>query len=136
MTAHYLDAPMSEGKAMGLQIGMEEVVGRPVLFVAGSGDEALLTRLANAIGCLMSTDDVRVVDVDDLLLSDVNATRAFLAHLVDGDAGERLVLSCKRLTGRKLLRLWGGDDLVIFADTSQAVVAAYAERVCVSAGSA
>ncbi len=111
---------------MGLQIGMDQVLGRPVLFVVGSGDEALLTRVAKAIVCLMSTDDdLRVVNVDDLLLSDVNATRAFLAHLVDGDAGERLVLSCNRLSGRKLLRLWGGDDITIFADTSQAVLSAY-----------
>ncbi|HEV2070254.1 MAG TPA: hypothetical protein VGR26_10705, partial [Acidimicrobiales bacterium] len=98
----------------------------PVLFVVGSGDEALLTRVAKAIVCLMSTDDdVRVVNVDDLLLSDVNATRAFLAHLVDGDTGERLVLSCNRLSGRRLLRRWGGDDITIFADTSQAVLWAY-----------
>ncbi len=110
---------------MGLQIGMEHVSGRPVLVVAGGGDEALLTQAAKAIAYLMSTDQVRVVKVDDLLLSNVSATRAFLAHLVDGDAGERLVLCCNRLTGRKLLRRWGGDDVAIFADASEAVVYAY-----------
>ena len=116
---------MSEGKAMGLQLRMEQVLGRRVLFVAGSGDEALLTRAAHAIAGSICTDEFRVVNVDDLLLANVNATRAFLAHLVDGAVGKSLVLSCQRLTGRKLLRLWGGDDLGIFAQTSEAVAYAY-----------
>lgn len=115
---------MSEGKAMGLQIRMEQVAGEGVLFLAGSGDEALLSRVAQAIAG--STDEYRVVNVDDLLLADVNATRAFLAHLVDGAVGETPVLSCQRLSGRKLLRLWGGDEIGIFAQTSEAV--AYAHR--------
>lgn len=117
---------MTEGKAMSLQIMMEQVSGRRVLFVAGSGDEALLTRVAQAIAGSISSDEFRVVNVDDLLLANVNATRAFLAHLVDGAGGKSLVLSCQRLTGRKLLRLWGGDDIGLFAKTSEAV--AYAHR--------
>lgn len=110
---------------MGLQVRDEEVAGRRVLFVAGSGDETLLSRVAEAIACLVAGDEVQVVNVDELLLTNVNATRAFLAHLLDGDAAERLVLSCTRLSGRKLLRLWGGDDVGIFSDTSQAVAYAY-----------
>lgn len=111
---------------MGLQIRMEQVSGRPVLFVAGSGDESQLTRVAQAIAGSICTDEFRVVNVDDLLLADVNATRAFIAHLLDGAAGKTVVLSCRRLTGRKLLRLWGGDDIAIFAQTAEAV--AYAHR--------
>ena len=110
---------------MGLQVRDEQVMGRRVLFVAGSGDEAQLSRVAKAIASLIARDEVRVVNVDDLLLANVNASRAFVAHLYNGDAAHRLVLSCTRLTGRKLLRLWGGDDVSIFGDTSQAVVYAY-----------
>lgn len=111
---------------MGLQVRMEQVSGRPVLFVAGSGDESELTRVAQAIAGSICTDEFRVVNLDDLLLANVNATRAFIAHLLDGATGKTLVLSCRRLTGRKLLRLWGGDDIGIFAQTSEAV--AYAHR--------
>lgn len=55
------------------------------------------------------------------MLTDTNATRAFLAHLLDGRPVERVVLCCERLTGRRLLRRWGGDDVVIFAMTADAV---------------
>ncbi len=108
-----------------LRLTLEHLGRGFVVFVAGSGDEELLSQAARVIKALIADDDVRVVNLDQLLLTDTNATRAFLAHLLDAPFAAPMALCCDRLTGRRLLRRWGGDDVAIFASTADAARHAY-----------
>lgn len=115
------DVPQQTETAHPLQVTVRQVGGGRAVFVAGSGDDRHLAQAARVILGMLGARGLRVVNVDQLLLTDTVATRAFLAHLLDGAALEQVVLCCNRLTGRKLLRRWGGDDVAIFASTADAL---------------
>lgn len=115
----------ASGREGGLSVTVEQFEAGRAVIVAGGGDEELLSAAARSIAAAMIGDDVRVVNLDQLFLADANATRAFLAHLLDAPLPARVALCCERLSGRRLLRRWGGDDLPIFVTAADAVRYAY-----------
>jgi hypothetical protein len=94
----------------------------PVLTLSGVADEALLRRLAHGVEALAAdAGDLVVIDVDDLLVTDGEGVRAFLAALADGMVSDRLAFVCQRLSCRRLLRRFGGSALRISATAREAV---------------
>lgn len=67
-------------------------------------------------------DGLLLVDVGDLLLTDGKAVRGFLTRLVGGRPNGGVVLVCRRMTGRRLLRRWGGNVVPIVARVDDGVV--------------
>jgi hypothetical protein len=113
---------------MSVHAALRNEGGLSVLALSGVADENLLLRLADGVAALADeVADAVVVDVNDLALSDVKAVRAFLTHLAEGPHGAKVVFACQRLTGRRLLRRYGGDQLGIYPSATDAAGAfAYA----------
>lgn len=106
---------------MDMSVSMRTEGGTPVLALSGTADEGLLLRLAGGVGALTDDASDLVVDVHDLLLSDANALRAFLAELLGGSVKGRLAFVCGRVSGRQVLKRLGGDAVHIFATVKEAV---------------
>ena len=108
---------------MTVEVRISEVGGCQVVAISGPAEPDLLRRLAEGIGAVSQDFGALVIDVDELMLSNVNVLRGFLVHLFDSTRAERIVFSCGRRIGRRMLRRWGGDELQVF-DTLDASIAA------------
>lgn len=92
-----------------------------VLSLSGTPAEDLLALLADGIAELTAAGQTVVLDLDEFMMTRTSTMRGFLARLLANGHEERLVLKCGRLTGRKVLRRWTSDDLLIVADLSDPV---------------
>lgn len=99
---------------MSVEVRFRRVRSATLVALSGVAEEDALVRIAEELAAAPD-DGLLLVDVGDLLLTDVNAVRAFLAHLFDGRPDGGVVLVCPRMTGRRILRRWGGNDVPILA---------------------
>jgi hypothetical protein len=91
-----------------------------VLSLSGTPAEEVLALLAEGVASITGEGQVVVIDVDALVLSKASVIRGFLADLLDRSPVDHVAFVCERLTGRRILRRWGGDDLVIARTLSDA----------------
>jgi hypothetical protein len=89
--------------------------------VDGVADAGLIRLLSDGIADL--ADDARavVLDLDGLLLTDLGAVRALLAGLLALPTADHVVVSCRRLSGRRILRRLGGERLRLTEDRPTAL---------------
>lgn len=92
-----------------------------VLAVDGTPVVELLDALVETIAAVVSSGRAVVVDVDELVLSKASTLRRFLGRLLHEVPVEQVAFSCSRLTGRRILRRWGGDDLQVVAAVTEAM---------------
>jgi hypothetical protein len=95
-----------------------------VITVEGVADARLGRLLADGIAGLGNEVHAVVVDLDELLLTDLGAVRALLGGLLDLPSADRLVVSCRRLSGRRILRRIGGEALRLTEDRLTALALA------------
>jgi hypothetical protein len=95
-----------------------------LLEVHGSADVGLLARLADGLAAVVADGERVVVDLSDLVLTDLPAVRGFLAKLIATTPESSVVLCCRRLSGRRILRRCGGPRIAIAASHSDALAAA------------
>jgi hypothetical protein len=106
---------------MSVHAALRSEAGLSVLALSGVADENLLLRLADGVAALAAeVAEAIVVEVNDLVLSDVKEVRAFLDHLAEGSDGAKVVFACQRLSGRRLLRRYGGDRLRVYPSATDA----------------
>lgn len=110
--------------AMAIEVSTSTVAGCRVLAIRGAADGDVLTMVADGIAAVVEGLDALVIDVDELLLTDIRAVRGFLARLFDILPAERLSFHCSRHSGRRILRRCGGDDLKVFATMEGCAAAA------------
>lgn len=82
--------------------------------VQGTPASAALLVLAEDVAQLASAGTTVVVDLDDLVLTSSSAMRGFIARLHALGGGD-VILSCRRPTGRQLLRRWGAGSIPVVA---------------------
>jgi len=104
-----------------VEVTMVTQQGAPCIRLHGTGDGPVLTLVASAVATAIRTDGVRLVDVTDLSMIDLSGVQAFLAELYDEVEADDVTLVCARLTGRRILRRYGGDDARIAIDVEQAL---------------
>lgn len=104
---------------MSVELTFRRVDSVTVVMLSGAADEEFLLRVANDLAEARD-DEALVVDVGEFLLTDANALRGFLAQLHDGSPNRRIALVCRRLSGRRLLRRWFGDEVPIVATVDDA----------------
>lgn len=98
-----------------------------IIAIEGVADADVMGMLGDGIASV--ADDARglVLDLDGLLLTDLGAVRALLGGLVRRPVGDHVVVSCRRLTGRRILRRLGGGSLRITDDPRRALALAVAD---------
>jgi hypothetical protein len=82
-----------------------------VIAIEGVADPGVMGLLADGIASVADEATAVILDLDGLLMTDLAAVRALLAGVLDHPVRDRLVVSCRRLSGRRILRLLGGDRL-------------------------
>jgi len=91
-----------------------------VVRVKGVGEQRLLLALIDGIEALAENAPCVVVDLDELVLFNATAVRDFVTQLFDRVDRDRVAFTARRNTARKILRRWGGSDVVIVADADHA----------------
>ena len=95
--------------------------GVAVVVVRGVEDVEVLVSAAGKLRSLALPERV-VVDLSEVTLVDPAVVQV-LASTLGGpsEAGRRLLLVCRRLSGRRLLREWSGDSVEVFRNTVDAL---------------
>ncbi|MDZ7733135.1 MAG: hypothetical protein U5R31_08460 [Acidimicrobiia bacterium] len=102
---------------MALQVNtIHDTADVVALRVAGTAEERPLLRLIDAVESAAEGKRRVVLDLDQLVIISASPIRTFIAQLLARVGEERVVLSCRRHSGRQVLRRWGGRDVQIVAE--------------------
>jgi hypothetical protein len=108
---------------MALTVNTREIDGITVLGFVGEADTELIVDIVSGIEAVAGDRRCVVLDVDSLWLVDVAAVRAFVTRLLEGSALGHVVFSCGRVSGRRILRRWSGDELPVFSSAADGAAA-------------
>jgi hypothetical protein len=111
---------------MSVHVQTAAIEGCQIVTIEGFADEGLLGHLAVGIAAVAHDGTPVVVDLDGLWLAELAALRCFLATLRGAAPDATVVLCCSRISGRRILRRWGGPWLLLAADQADAVALATA----------
>jgi hypothetical protein len=114
---------------MALTVNTREIDGITVLGFVGEADTELIVDIVGGIEAVAGDRRCVVLDVDSLWLVDVAAVRAFVARLLEGSALGRVVFACGRVSGRRILRHWSGDELPVFSSAADGAAACRARHL-------
>jgi hypothetical protein len=106
-----------------VQVGIRPLGSSSVVSLSGLADRALLVRLAEAIAECTAPGGVLLVEIDDLLVSNLDTIRGLVGTLLARVTERPVAFCCRRVTGRRLLRRCGGDEVRVFARIDDALTA-------------